>query len=154
MSGTILDDPSTFPLPPIPPDSGPVWTGNSSAGLGSFDPNAAAYGAGGGFWDTVGQYGSKLGTALQGLNAAGIGGSGTGKGAGGGLSNQASNVPMPAIGGSLPTPQASFGQSRNPTSLDSLLQMLLARRNAYLQATNPQAAQPVGMALPRGLLGV
>jgi hypothetical protein len=96
-----------------------------------------------------------LGTALKGLTS-GLPGAGGSTG-GAGLSNQAGNVQMPNISGSIVHPgQAAMGQSRSPTSLDSLLQLLMARRNAYLAATNPQGAKPVDTALPsgKGLLGI
>jgi hypothetical protein len=154
MSGSTFDpnDPSTWPVPPIPPDGGPIWTGNSGAGLGSNNPNAAAYQQGGGFADTLGQVGSGLSQLTGSLGGA----AGAGKGAGG-LSNQAGAVQMPAIGGGLSalrpgvgTPTTRFGQS----PLDGLLQVLMARRNAYLQATNPQGAKPIGVGLPTNLLGI
>ena len=157
MSGSTFDpnDPSTWPVPPIPPDTIPLpvptWTGNSGAGLGSYDPNAAAYQQGGGFADRLSQLGSGLSQLTGGLGGA------AGKGASGGLSNQAGGVQMPAIGGGLSalrpgvgTPTTRFGQS----PLDGLLQVLMARRNAYLQATNPQGAKPIGVGLPTNLLGI
>ena len=92
----------------------------------------------------------KLGSTLQGM-----GKSGTGSGAGAAGGNPMGNVPN-ISGGIVHPAQAAFGQSRSPVSLDSLLQLLMARRNAYLAATNPQAAQPVNTALPsgKGLLGL
>ena len=106
---------------------------------------------GGNFAPAAGSTGGGLAGALQ--SAAGKSGTGSGSGAAG--SNPMGMVPN-VSGRVIGTPQAAMGQSRSPTSLDSLLQMLMQRRNAYLAATNPQSAKPVDTGIPsgKGLLGL
>src|SRR5262252_634205 len=144
---------------------GSYYTGLGS-GPGQFDPTTApGWGLGidpafagpqptdTGRWDTGGStsFGSKLqqlGSAMGQLTG-GLGGAAKTPGSG---SDGAARYPtLP----NAPTPPGSSGIGRPsaPISLDTLLQMLMQRRNAYLQAANLNA-QPVAQSLPKGVLGI
>src|SRR5262245_32080505 len=91
-----------------------------------------------------------VGGALKDLSGSvkGLGGSG----------GDASAARYPTLP-NAPSPPGSrgIGQPTAPVSLQQLMQLLMQRRNAYLQASNPLSAKPVTEPLPAGsggLLGI
>jgi len=89
---------------------------------------------------------------------------------GGALKDLTSGIKTPAAGAdagaarypnlpNAPSPpgSAQIGRPSAPVSLQQLMQLLMQRRNAYLQASNPLSAKPVTEPLPAGsggLLGI
>jgi len=66
-------------------------------------------------------------------------------------------LPYPNVQAPVPPGSSMVGHPSAPISMSQLLQLLMQRRNAYMQAAaNPRGAQPVTQALPtgQGLLGI
>jgi hypothetical protein len=135
MSASITDDPFANGLAgnsastrSLASAFNPVTGGAGSFTLGNItDPSSTGV-------DWAG-----LGKALQGLVSSGQ--QQGDQSQGGNLQAQAGQAQSGAFG------------PRNPNAIANLVQMLTARRDQYMNAANPQGAQPVVAARPSGLLG-
>jgi len=119
----------------------PEW---SSEGTGGIAPGSAPIGPGAtSFGGKLQQLGSALGTLSGGAKPS--------------QGTDSRPLPYPNVQAPVPPGSSMVGHPSAPISMSQLLQLLMQRRNAYMQAAaNPRGAQPVTQALPtgQGLLGI